>query len=263
MTQVVQTTMPVVDWGDWLRRWDAQQSLYLPDREDRFTVMLDVLEVTIDRPMIALDLACGPGSISQRLLHRFPDTEVLALDTDPVLLAIGQGVLGTRDGHLTWIKDDLTDPSWANRLVERLGGRLLDAVLSSTALHWVSPGVLADVYRALGGMMRSGGVFLNADHMDYPPHLDVIGGAARKLREQRRTAARPGAEDWETWWRAIQAEPGFAEVLAEREQRLSWRDRKWANASLDFQVGALRDAGFREVDVVWQRLNNRVLMAVR
>src|SRR4051812_43647377 len=120
MTQVDVTTRHDVDWADWLRRWDAQQSLYLSEREERFGVMFDALEIAVSGPMIALDLACGPGAISQRLVSRFPDSEVMSLDTDPVLLAIGQGALGTLDGRVTWIKDDLTDPAWADRLADRL-----------------------------------------------------------------------------------------------------------------------------------------------
>jgi len=226
--------------------------------------MLDMLEVALDGPIVALDLACGPGAISQRLLARFPDAHSYALDTDPVLLAIGQGALGTFDGRITWIKDDLTDPAWAGRLADRLNGRKLDAVLSSTALHWPSPAVLAAVYHELGELVRPGGVFLNADHMAFAPQLETIGKAAATLKDRFRAAAREsGAEGWEAWWEAIEKEPALAEVLAERAQRLSWRDRVWANAGLDFQVGALRDAGFREVDVIWQRLDNRILMAVR
>ena len=101
--------------------------------------------------------------------------------------------------------------------------------------------------------------------MAYPPHLDTIRGIAATMRERRRSpqVVRPDAENWEAWWQAVREEPGLADALAEREQRLSWRDRIWANASLDFHVGALRDAGFREVDVIWQRLDKRVLMAVR
>lgn len=265
MTQTTQTTAPSVDWADWLRRWDAQQSLYLPDREERFQVMLDVLEAATPGPLLALDLACGPGAISKRLVERVPNAEVLALDTDPVLLAIGQGALGDLGGRVTWIKDDLTDPAWADRLAERLGGRLLDAVLSSTALHWVSPGVLAQVYRALGGVMRSGGVFLNGDHMASAPHLETIRSVSTAMRERRRNLPpeRAGAETWDAWWEALRREPALVEILAERDQRLNWRDRAWANAGLDFQMGALRDAGFREVATVWQYFDNRILMAVR
>jgi len=33
---------PRLNWHDWMQRWDSQQSGYLPDREERFTAMLDV-----------------------------------------------------------------------------------------------------------------------------------------------------------------------------------------------------------------------------
>jgi hypothetical protein len=32
-----------VDWLELQRRWDAQQETYLPDREQRFSVMLDAV----------------------------------------------------------------------------------------------------------------------------------------------------------------------------------------------------------------------------
>jgi SAM-dependent methyltransferase len=132
-------------------------------------------------------------------------------------------------------------------------------------LHWLSPGTLARVYRELGQLVRPGGVFLNGDHMRYAPDRPTIGAMAAGARERRRAAtqAEGTAEDWERWWQAVEAEPALKELVAERERRFSWRDRKWVNASLDFQIGALRDAGFREVDTIWQKLDNRVLMAVR
>ena len=270
MAQAITTPTAQVDWADWLRRWDAQQSLHMStSREERFEVMLDALDATVvadtNGETVALDLACGPGAISQRLLARFLRARSFAVDLDPVLLAIGRGALGTLDGRLTWCDDNLNDPGWADRLAERLGGRQLDAVLSSTALHWLAPGTLARVYRELGQLMRPGGVFLNADHMAYAPDRPTIRELALGARERRRLAvqAEGPAEDWERWWQAIEAEPALAELFAERERRFAWRDRGWANAGFDFHVGALRDAGFREADAIWQRLDNRVLMAVR
>lgn len=62
-----------IDWKRWLQRWDAQQSGYVPQREERFRVMLDVLEALLPEEFVALDLASGPGAISQRLLERFPE----------------------------------------------------------------------------------------------------------------------------------------------------------------------------------------------
>ena len=82
------------DWSHWLARWDAQQAGYLPSREDRFNVMLDVLGALMADNFLVVDLACGPGSISQRILARFPGAKCIAVDLDPLLLAMGQGVLG-------------------------------------------------------------------------------------------------------------------------------------------------------------------------
>src|SRR5262249_53243402 len=119
--------------------------------------------------------------------------------------------------------------------------------------------------RDLGQLMRPGGVFLNGDHMAYGPDRPTFRGLAVQTRERLRSPAQvpADAETWERWWQAVEAEPALTELVAERARRFAWRDRKWANAGTDFHIGALRDAGFREVDTIWQRLDNRVLMAVR
>ena len=46
-----------------------------------------------------------------------------------------------------------------------------DAVISATALHWLSPEHLAELYRRLASVVCSGGVFLNADHVASDCHL--------------------------------------------------------------------------------------------
>src|SRR5262245_60147684 len=75
----------------WIERWDAQQQEYLPDREDRFTVIIDAVEEIAGRPdPLVLDLGCGPGSLAVRLLGRLPQATVVAIDADPLTLALGQ-----------------------------------------------------------------------------------------------------------------------------------------------------------------------------
>ena len=72
--------------------------------------MVRQASIGIPESFVALDLACGPGAISQRLLTRFPKAHSIANDLAPVLLTMGQRVLGTIDGRLTWIEADLTTP---------------------------------------------------------------------------------------------------------------------------------------------------------
>src|ERR1700678_2698125 len=69
---------------DWIERWDRQQEVYMPDREDRFTALIDAVEAGSGRPdPLVLDLGCGPGSLAVRLLRRLPSATVLAAGGAP------------------------------------------------------------------------------------------------------------------------------------------------------------------------------------
>ncbi|PZR79015.1 MAG: hypothetical protein DLM65_11620 [Candidatus Aeolococcus gillhamiae] len=259
MTQDVQQQ---IDWRDWLQRWDAQQEGYVPEREARFTAMFDALAALLPPSFVALDLACGPGSISQRLLARFPGARAIAVDIDPVMLAIGQGALGTIDGRLRWIEADLASPDW----LEELGETQVDAALSSTALHWLAPEPLARLYRDLGRLLRRGGLVLNGDHLDFDPASPTLARLSLRAREQQWTDAAftaRGIETAEQWWDALAAEPALAPLLAERTRRFAGKQRQDTPPGFDVHVAALRAAGFREVDTIWQALANRVVLAVR
>jgi trans-aconitate methyltransferase len=252
-----------IDWIHWLARWDAQQAGYLPDREARFDAMLTVLEVLLPPDFVALDLCCGPGAISQRLLARFPHARTVAVDLDPVLLALGQGALGTMGGRLRWVDADLCEPGW----VEHLGESHFDAVLSTTALHWLPIPDLVRVYHELGKLVRPGGIFLNGDNMKFSSHLSSLDRVAKSVRDhqwQDETFAQLGVENWAQWWDALRKEPALTDLLAERERRFAWRSPdNLVNAGRDLQHGALLEAGFCEVGIIWQRFDNCVLMAVR
>ncbi len=250
-----------IDWQRWLTRWDAQQAGYVPEREERFRVMFDVLETLLPDEFVALDLGCGPGSLSRRILDRFPSARSIALDMDPMMLALGQGALGTMDGCVRWVDADLASPGW----MEAVGASQVDAVLSTTALHWLSTANLVDVYRVLGTLVRPGGVFLNGDNMGHGPDLPTFQRLAERAQERDwsdESFAARGIETAEQWWDALGKEPSIAPVLAERERRFALKERPGPTI-FDLHVAALRNAGFREIGTIWQSGANRILLAVR
>jgi hypothetical protein len=245
----------------WLVRWDRQQAGYIPEREERFRQMFDAVDALLPGRFRAVDLASGPGSLSRRLLKRFPRARATAVDFDPVLLAIGRGALGDLGGRLSWAEADLRRPEWTSALP----GRAWDVTLSTTALHWLPPERLRRLYRELATRTRRGGLFLNGDRMAFDPSLPTFRRASERLRARRRRdrVRTRRAETWEEWWDAVEADRVLAPLARERRRRYGGRHPDPPELSFEGHRAALRRAGFREVAVLWQALDQRVLMAVR
>jgi SAM-dependent methyltransferase len=252
----------MVNWADWAARWEAQQQLHIPRREQRFQVMLElVAEVAGPEPQSVLDLACGPGSISRRVLERFPVASVTALDADPLLLAIGERVQGDAAGRLHWVRADLRTADWADALPRQPA---FDAVLTSTAMHWLASSDLVRVYRTLGDLLRPGGVFLNAEHLMATSPSSRLGSAMRSVRTRLTRAERSDGENWDAWWEAARAEPGFEDLLAERDLVFNEvHPRHDEYITTQFHEAALTIAGFSETAVVWRFLDDTIVGAIR
>ena len=171
----------------WFERWERQQDRIIEARGERFDAMLDVLGVLFDADdaIEVLDLASGPAAISVRVLDRFPKARSVAVDVDPVLLAIGRGTHGDLDGRLTWVEHDLRDPAWTDAVRAAAGRQHVDAVLSSTALHWIPSGDLVAVYRGCATLLAPGGVLVNCDNMDYPSRWETIRRISDAARDAR------------------------------------------------------------------------------
>ena len=223
-------------------------------------MMIEALDGVLPPRARVLDLGCGTGSLSERVLDRFPRVKVVAIDRDPLLLAIGRAALGDRGGRLTWVDADLRAPDWPRGLPR---GRF-DAAVTSTAMHWLTSPELARLYRALGRRIRPGGIFLNADSIRtrrrYPRLRRILERGAR-----RRNARLPGAvgDSWSDWWTSALHEPGLAEEAALHRSRFPRSHHGTRTADLAGHERSLRRAGFREVAVIWSRGRSRVLAAVR
>ncbi|KJK56143.1 class I SAM-dependent methyltransferase [Saccharothrix sp. ST-888] len=250
-------SVDVQHWNAWQRSWDRQQAWYLPDREERFQAMLDVVEAVAGPEPRVLDLACGTGSISERLLARLPGAVSVGVDLDPALLAIARGHFAA-EPRLTLVAADLTDPHWADRLPPDP----FDAVVTATALHWLPADSLLRLYRDLAGLLRPGGVLLNADHAPDPgiPALNAADEAFQRRRQERERAE--GVLDWAEWWESASADPLLAEQVAAR-RAIYGSHTDAESRSADWHVARLRESGFAEAGVVWRNVSDATVAAIR
>jgi SAM-dependent methyltransferase len=277
----------------WQESFDRQQEAYLPDREQRFAAMLDAVDAVTDgAPPRLLDLAGGTGTISLRTLARFPGADVTVVDQDPALLAIARASLGldqdtaqqasvqaaqdatqqaTQDATQQAAHDsnqdgknrrvlsaDLNDPRWAT------GHTGYDAVLTATALHWLPGDRVAALYREIHGVLRDGGIFVNADHMPD----DSLPGLTKRLLERAdaRREARyhaGAAYSWRDWWALPAADEYLGPLVAERQRIYPSAGHNEWTPPVSWHVAALTAAGFTEAGVLWRGGTDAAVIGVR
>ena len=149
----------------WIERWDRQQEVYMPHREERFTALIDAVEAGAGRPdPLVLDLGCGPGSLAVRLLARLPRG-----DRDRGRRRPGHAV--PRPGRATrglpglrFVDVDLREPGWVSRLGLPAGPPWTRSCPPPRCTGCPRPNC-ARCTRSLAGLLRPGGLFLDGDHL--------------------------------------------------------------------------------------------------
>jgi SAM-dependent methyltransferase len=246
----------------WVTRWDHQQELYVPMREQRFAAMFTMLEIDLDgieSPRI-LDLACGPGAIGTRLVERFPSASYIGIDIDPVLVHLARLSAPRPEPQYSIRAIDLAEAGWHTKI-----NGPFDAIMSSTALHWFIDTELRQIFAGVHLLLRPGGLFLNADNLAFPaPQLQSA--ATIVDRAQQASASARGVEDWFQWWDAARSDPALAPFAAERDKRFPPKPTDAQDAAspppalVDY-INALADNGFIDIDTIWQHFDDRVLVA--
>ena len=231
----------------WIARWEIQQQGYLPDREDRFTALIDAVEEAAGPPdPLVLDLGCGPGSLSVRLLDRMPAARVRRHRHRPGAAGARPRRVrrrGTGSGSPTC---DLRSHGWTGSArpgpARRRGGEHHGAALAAPSRRCTS------CTRGWPRVLRPGGLLLDGDHLKddatAAPTLARLGQALIEREEQRRF---PDGlpESWPGWWEAIKEDPALAAPAAQREQRrLTENHHGSESVQLATHVDGLRAAGF-------------------
>jgi SAM-dependent methyltransferase len=244
-----------LDWQKWFERWERMQNCYIPRRLDRFALMLKLPGFPREAEVRILDLGCGPGSLSIFALEHYPNARIVAVDFDPVLLAMGREVVGGMSDRIEFKHVDIREGGWWGAYEGAF-----DLVLSATALHWLSAERLAQTYRRVYRALKPGGWFLNSDHVasDSP---EMQARYRRMLQERQEGAFRAtGADDWDGFWEALRKElrrVGFPELRSETE---SWEGSEDGRPR-QFCLDSLRGCRFEQVEVHWQELGEAVIGA--
>src|SRR5262245_27967011 len=110
--------------------WDPDRYLTYADERGRPFVDL-VTRVGAEHPERVVDLGCGPGNLTALLAERWPEAEVVGLDSSPEMVEAARATAPAVRFEVADLRDWVADRD----------GEPVDVVVSNATLQWV-PGHL-------------------------------------------------------------------------------------------------------------------------
>jgi tRNA (cmo5U34)-methyltransferase len=206
------------------REYDARVTKIIPRYEEMLGVLVSCTAQQKGRKVRAIDIGCGTGAVSRKLLESHPDVELTCLDMTEGMLDIAKQRLSGH-GQVRYVLADLYDFEFDGPY---------DLAISSLALHHI----ITDrdkkaIYRKIFDALGPGGSFYNAD---------IVLGSDDELQELY-------MRQWkEFMYQSFPRE----EIDHEQVPRYHQED---SPAKLVDHLRWLDEVGFCSVDVVWKYYN--------
>jgi ubiquinone/menaquinone biosynthesis C-methylase UbiE len=181
------------DWHstDYVAEWIKRDAARDPERRPLLQRMLSSAPFPREAAIDVLDVGAGFGVVTEEVLQAFPAARITLQDYSAPMLDRAQQRLADPAGQLGYVLCDLTDPSWPRQV-----GGPFDLAVSAIALHNLGdPKKIYACYRAIHGLLRPGGLFLNCDRF--------VGGVAPHLAELREAGFTRAECPWQNPPRAI------------------------------------------------------------
>jgi tRNA (cmo5U34)-methyltransferase len=140
----------------------------IPMAKEQLDVMTRVIRTFRQpEPRRWLDLGCGSGPLSRKLLHDFPLSRGIMLDYSEPMLQNAQSKLQKLkvEDRVKLVQADLSRSDWKSS-VEMSSS--FDVVVSGFAIHHLSDERKKEVYQEVHDILSPGGVFLNLEHVASP-----------------------------------------------------------------------------------------------
>ncbi|HMH92094.1 MAG TPA: class I SAM-dependent methyltransferase [Streptosporangiaceae bacterium] len=180
-----------------------------------------------------LDLGAGTGAASRAILERYPRSTALLADFSAAMMSAGERELQPFAGRYRYVEFDMSAGPWPAAIPAAL-----EAVVTSMCVHHLPDGRKQGLFTEIFEHLVPGGWYLNFD----PVRAEdpVVEAAWARVNDDR--------------------DP---EAAAKRRARTPQEQARYDNhvrylIPLTQQLGYLRSAGFRGVDVYWKNLENGI-----
>jgi SAM-dependent methyltransferase len=201
---------------------DAQQMAEL------FTILNALLPFPPSAPLRVLDIGSGHGVVAAAVLDAFPNATATGLDLSEPMMALGAERMARFGDRFHYHVGDFAE----GQLPADLTGPF-DVVVSSRAIHHITPDAKRRLFADVYAHLAPGGCFIDIDNM--------------RPRDEYLRA------------RYAQADPGRPTGYGNRAQAPRTGGSREHPDPVAEQLTFLREAGFSHVDCFWKRLGRAMI----
>jgi tRNA (cmo5U34)-methyltransferase len=210
--------------------YDRTASQTMPGYDELHQTLLWGIPFAPTRRFRVLELGTGTGTLTTRLLARYPHAELVGVDLSKRMIAVSRAKLRRYRDRVVLLQADLAEfPTDAP----------YDAVLSSLAIHHLEDRAKWALFRKVRRSLASGGYFGDAD--DHLPEDPVFDSRFAQVAQELVGSSQPAA---------------LQRVWHEHE-------RFDHPCTLSDELVHLERAGFAHVDVPWRFFGQAVVWAYR
>ncbi|MDO5851945.1 MAG: methyltransferase domain-containing protein [Methanobacteriaceae archaeon] len=212
------------------KKFDNEILKIFPKYNTMLTALINAIPNTKNNPKI-IDLGCGTGNITLKILEKFPNAEITCLDLSEDMIQIAKEKL-KKYPNITYITADFA---------EYLFNKKYDAIISSLALHHIVTSTQKqEMYNKIYEQLTYDGVFYNADIIKAPNNYNQA--LYKKVSKEEK-------------------DPNLSkEKLDEYEKNRTDNDHP---ETIFNHIKWLEKSGFKEIDVIWKYYDSAVYGGIK
>ena len=189
-----------------------------------------------------LELGCGTGELSVKILNRCQDAQIIALDYSPRMIEAARKKMQLAVYEQRWNGIEADFGEWANNPEKFDIGTEFDACVSSLAIHHLGDEMKAKLFQGIAKSLKSGGCFWNVDPI--LPESPVLAEVYQAVREE-------WAQKQGTTMEEVRSRLASNSDSVDYSSSYGYSSQDQL-ATLDTQLQMLAKAEFKTVAVPWK-----------
>ncbi|MFA7074952.1 MAG: methyltransferase domain-containing protein [Endomicrobiaceae bacterium] len=214
------------------KKFDELIVKLIPYYDEMLNALINSVNFEKRKNVKILDLGCGTGNVSLKILNGFPKAEILCVDLSQNMIDIAKNKL-SKYKNISFAVGNIADFEFKNTY---------DVILSSLAVHHLKTDEdKAKFYKMIFGILNKNGIFANADEIlgenKYLQNVNM------KLWTEYMKKNFSEREVSEKWLKAYESEDRPSKLI----KQLEW----------------MKNAGFKDVDIIWKYYNFAVFSGIK